>query len=206
MKYNNKALPVRAFGSGSPDLATGSDGPATVVVGCSVRKGHEAHYEAAVVRLTEACQLMPGYLGATVRRPAPGTRDREYSTIFRFDSKASLQRFETSEPYADFVAEVRVHLVGRPERREITGLEFWFQPTPAKAASRANWRMTLVTLVVVYGLVLVLSHVADVLLPGEPLWVRMLAAVVVQTLLMSYWLMPRVTHWLAGWLQPRGGA
>jgi len=179
-------------------LPPADDAPVSVAVSTVVRKGHEAPYEAALVGLIDACQEMAGYLGATVRRPPPGTRGKTYSTIIRFETAEQLLAFEQSTERAMFLLQTSAHVIGTPSWRDASGEEVWFQPTAARTP--VMWRMTLATLVIVYVLVLILGEGVNRLLPNEPLWVRLLAAVAVQTILMSYWLMPRVMRWLSRWI------
>lgn len=202
MQNNNNTVtaPSRPFGSGAEPTKTNSNQPVTVVVTRLVREGHEPGYEEALVRLTGQCQDMPGYLGATVRRPLPDANPREYSTIYRFASAGHLHQFDRSQAHRDFVAEVAPHVLADADWHDETGREFWFHPASAETREPVRWRMAAVTVVVVYVLVLLLGHLADAVLGHQPLWMRLLAAVVVQTILMSYWLMPRLTQWLSRWI------
>lgn len=177
--------------------------PVTVVVTRRVRRGHEAAYEQALHALQADAVGWPGYLGTTTQRPAPGAPP-EYTSVFRFASVAALRAFEASPRRAAFLAEVAPHAEADPAWRELTGLEFWFGP-PAGAVvpQPVRWRMALVMVVVVYGLVLSIGSLVALALQGWPSWLRLLVTIVIEVALMTWWLMPRLTRWLAPWIFPR---
>ena len=85
--------------------ATAGDEPVTVVVTRRVKRGREAAYEAWLERLVREASTMPGYLGTSIQRPAPGAPP-EYTSVSRFDSVANLRAFEASELRRRALAEV----------------------------------------------------------------------------------------------------
>lgn len=183
--------------------ATAPSDAVTVVVTRRVRRGHGAAYEQALRALQADTLAWPGYLGATTQRPAPGAAP-EYTSVFRFASVAALRSFEASPRRAAFLAEVAPHVEADPAWRELTGLEFWFGP-PAGAVvpQPVRWRMALVMVAVVYGLVLGIGSLVALALQGWPGWLRLLVTIVIEVALMTWWLMPRLTRWLAPWIFPR---
>ncbi|MCW5633400.1 MAG: antibiotic biosynthesis monooxygenase [Rubrivivax sp.] len=192
--------PAAAARGGAPEPG---DLPVTVVVTRRVKPGHEAAYERALAALQSDAAGLPGYLGATTQRPAPGA-PAEYTSVFRFANVAHLRVFEASARRASFLEEVRPHVEPDPAWRELTGLEFWFGP-PAGAVvpQPVRWRMALVMVVVVYGLVLGIGGAVGWLLGGWPAWARLLVTIVVEVALMTWWLMPWLTRRLAPWIFPR---
>jgi antibiotic biosynthesis monooxygenase (ABM) superfamily enzyme len=79
--------------------------PVTVIITRRVKAGRTADYEAWLQRLQHDARDLPGYLGVTTQRPAPGAPP-EYVSVLRFDSLASLRAFERSELRARALAEV----------------------------------------------------------------------------------------------------
>ncbi len=57
-------------------------------------------------------------------------------------------------------------------------------------------------IVVVYGLVLSLGKLVGLVLAAAPAPLRLLVTIVIEVLLMTYVLMPRITRWLARWIYP----
>jgi antibiotic biosynthesis monooxygenase (ABM) superfamily enzyme len=176
--------------------------PVTIVVTRRVRPGREADYEAWLGRLLGEAKHLPGYLGTTVNRPSGDTR--EYTSIFRFATVEDLRAFETSELRARALAEV-VDLVEADARWDrLTGLELWFTPPPGTIAPQpSRFRMALVMIVVVYGLVLSLGTLVAQVMSGAPMPLRLLVTITLEVFLMTYVLMPRLTRVLARWIYPR---
>jgi antibiotic biosynthesis monooxygenase (ABM) superfamily enzyme len=180
--------------------------PVTVVVTRRVRPGHEAAYEAWLERLVGAAAELPGYLGTSIHRPAPGG-PREYTSIFRFDSVESLQRFETSDLRRRALAEVVDHVEADAVWRKLTGLELWFTPPPGTVMPQpSRLRMAFVMIVVVYGLVLSIGQLVAMVLGAAPMPVRLLVTITIEVFLMTYLLMPRLTRGLARWIYPSAPA
>lgn len=175
--------------------------PVTVVVRRTVKAGREQDYEAWLGRLLEGARGLPGYLGTTVTRPPPGGRD--YVSVFRFDTVEHLEAFEASELRARALREV-VDLVEADARWErLTGLEAWFSPPPGTVVPQpSRFRMALVMIVVVYGLVLSIGTLVAKLLGDAPQPLRLLVTITLEVFFMTYVLMPRLTRALARFIYP----
>ena len=175
--------------------------PVTVVVRRRVRAGSEQIYEDWLSRLTADAQTMTGYLGAQFQKPA--SDGAPYVSIFRFDSLDALEAFEQSDMRARYLAEIAPHVEADAIWERTTGLEVWFEaPKGTVVAQPSPHRMALVLIAVVFALVLALNVVLAPLIGGWPLALRLLLTVILQVLLMTYVIMPRVTRLLARWIFP----
>lgn len=173
--------------------------PVTVVVRRRVKAGCEVAYEAWLVNLLAQARALPGYLGTTIHRPATG--DREYVSVFRFDSIDSLRAFEESDLRRRALAEVIDLVEADAAWRELTGLEAWFAPPPGTVVPQpSRFRMALVMIAVVYLLVLSIGQGVALVLSTAPMLVRLLLTIVIEVFLMTYVIMPRLTRWLAKWI------
>jgi antibiotic biosynthesis monooxygenase (ABM) superfamily enzyme len=176
--------------------------PVTVVVTRRAKAGREADYEAWLARLLADARALPGYLGATVHRPAAG--GREYTSVFRFDTVANLRAFEASDLRQRALDAVAPLVEADAAWRQMTGLELWFEPPAGTVVPQpSRFRMALVMIVVVYGLVLSLGTLVARVLGGAPAPLRLLVTIVIEVFLMTYVLMPRITRGLSGWIYPR---
>jgi hypothetical protein len=180
--------------------------PVTVVITRRVKAGRAADYEAWLQQLQHDARDLPGYLGVTTQRPAPGA-PLDYVSVLRFDSLASLQAFERSELRARALAQVNDFVEGDAAWRRLTGLEFWFTPPPGTVVPQpSRARMALVMIAVVFGLVLAIGtlvNAAFAQLPfTTPYPLRLLVTITIEVLLMTYWLMPQITRRLARWIYP----
>jgi uncharacterized protein len=180
-----------------------ADAPVTVVVTRQVKPGRERAYEAWLARLIDDAKALPGYLGTTITRPSAGA-PRAYTSVFRFATVDHLRAFEASDLRRRALAEVGAYVEADAIWRELTGLELWFTPPPGTVVPQpSRWRMALVMIAVVYGLVFSLGSVVALALAGVPQPVRLLVTIAIEVVLMTYVVMPRLTRWLARWIYPR---
>ena len=175
--------------------------PVTIVVRRRVRAGSEQLYEDWLNRLTSEAQALQGYLGAQFQKPS--AQGEPYTSVFRFDSLATLEAFERSDFRARYLAEIAPHVASDAVWDRTTGLEVWFEaPRGTVVAQPSPHRMALVLIVVVFFLVLLLNVALSPLIGGWPLALRLLITVILQVTLMTYFIMPRVTRLLARWIFP----
>jgi uncharacterized protein len=174
----------------------------TVVVTRKVKRGREADYERWLESLIKEASALPGYLGTNIHRPATSSPG-EYTSIFRFDSLENLRRFEDSDFRRRALAEVGDFVEADAVWRKLTGLEFWFTPPAGMVVPQpSRFRMALVMIAVVYGLVFSIGKLVGLVLEAAPLPLRLLVTITIEVFFMTYWLMPRLTRWLARWIYP----
>lgn len=178
------------------------ESPVTVVVRRHIKPGRETEYEAWLDRLTNAAKLTArGYMGAEFHRPAHA--GGEYRSVFRFDSLTNLEAFEASDLRATMLAEAAPLFAGDAVWDRMTGLEFWFDPPPGTRVPQPSpHRMALVLVVVVFLLVMALNLALGPTMADWPLAMRVLVTVIIQVGLMTYVIMPRLTHLLARFIYP----
>jgi uncharacterized protein len=173
----------------------------TVVVTRKVKRGHEPEYEDWLRRLLEEAKSMKGYLGATIQKPAPGST--EYTSVFRFDTVDNLRKFEESELRSRYLREVIDYVEADAIWKKFTGLEFWFSPPKGAIIPQpSRFRMALVMIAVIFGLVLSIGQLISMVAAQVPSYVRLFVTISIEIFLMTYVLMPRITRLLAKWIYP----
>ena len=175
----------------------------TVVVTRRVKSGYESQYENWLKRLLEEAKFMKGYIRATVQKPAPGTT--EYTSVFRFDNVENLRKFEESEIRTRYLREVVDYVEADAIWKKFSGLEFWFSPPSGTLVPQpSRFRMALVMIVVVYGLVISIGQLVAMLVGDViPSYVRLFITISIEIFLMTFILMPRLTKLLAKWIYLR---
>ncbi len=181
-----------------PDAVSEESGPVTIAIERTVAEGREGAYEEWIRGITAEALLFPGHMGVNVIRPVAGQRD--YVTIFRFDSYEHAQAWEDSEVRRRWLDSLQGIVDGPTQVRKATGLEFWFSLPELPAAHPSPHKMAAVLVVVVFTLVLLIQLFIMPFLERWPLLLRMFVAVLCQVLLMTYLIMPRVTLLLKHWL------
>lgn len=175
----------------------------TVVVTRRVKRGRELDYEKWLDKLIQDASTLPGYLGARVERPKEGEAP-VYTSVFKFDSAEHLRAFETSDLRQRALLEVTDYVEADAVWSKLTGLELWFSPPPGTVVPQpSKFRMAIVMIAVVYGLVLSIGQGVAFVLSSAPQPVRLLVTIVIEVFLMTYVLMPRLTRWLAKWIYPK---
>ncbi|MGH9926214.1 MAG: antibiotic biosynthesis monooxygenase, partial [Nitrososphaeraceae archaeon] len=158
----------------------------TVVVTRRVKSGYESQYENWLKRLLEEAKFMNGYIGATVQKPAPGTT--EYTSVFRFDNVENLRKFEESEIRTRYLREVVDYVEADAVWKKFSGLEFWFSPpTGTIVPQPSRFRMALVMIVVVYGLVISIGQLVSALVGDViPSYIRLFITISIEIFLMTF--------------------
>lgn len=182
------------------EVTPGNEGPVTVSVSRRIMEGREAEYEMWVHGVTEVAATFPGHQGVNILRPS-GNTDGRYILIYRYDTYANCTNWENSETRASWVAKLGGMVEGDAQTRRVTGLEFWFDlPEVSTAAHPARHKMAIVLILVVFCLVYPMQLVLIPQMSSWPHWTKSLTIVVLQVLLMTYLVMPRVTKFLKAWL------
>ena len=178
----------------------GQEGPVTVSISRRVLPGREAEYEDWLHRIIEAASHFPGHLGVNILRPSGKTGGR-YVLIYRFDTWEHCEDWEASDTRARMVGDLDGIVLGETEMRRVTGLEAWFDLPEVPAQKHApQWKMAIVLIVVVFVVVYPLQLLILPMTSAWPHWARTLTIAVIQVLLMTYVLMPKVTRLLRRWL------
>jgi len=168
----------------------------TVVVRRTVRPEATEAFEVWLRRIIDVASTFPGHGGGEVIRPPAGRHD--WVVIFRFETVAQLEAWETSDACRTMLAEAEPMTVTSTIER-FSGFDFWFRP-PAGAAKPPPWKMALVTLLGLYPQVLWLAPVLqDAMgdLPGPLVTLVSVGAIVV---LMTWPVMPLLVRLFAPWL------
>ena len=173
-------------------------GPVTTSISRRIVPGREADYEAWVQGITAQASTFPGHMGVNVIRPTSSSR--EYVTIHRFDTYQHSRGWEESPERADWLSRLEGITEGEETVEKGTGLEFWFSLPELPTAHPSPHKMALVLLLVVFCLVLILNTLLGPLTAEWATVPRVFLGVLLQVLLMTYVVMPRVTRLLKSWL------
>jgi uncharacterized protein len=171
----------------------------TVTVARQVAPGRECDFEKWVSGILAAASTRPGYLGGGVLRPARAGQD--WHIVYRFADTPSLTQWENSPQRAEWLTAGEEFMRKTGEQRT-SGLETWFELPGRTAPAPPRWKMALVSLAAVFPLALAFNLLLVPHLGGLPVVARTAALSVCLTTLMTWLMMPRLTHLLASWLYP----
>jgi uncharacterized protein len=185
-------LPVRMTGI----TAVRQPEPVTVTVARVVPPEQRDAYERWAAEVQELVAGFPGNLGTSLLRPGPG--GNEYHFVYRFADDVALAGWERSAERQRALE--RVHELAEDERfARAVGLETFFAVPPRPGPA---WRSWLLTVATVLALTSTFQLVVVPFVGGWPWPFRLvLSALLVVSALRV--LMPRLSRWLAPWLQGR---
>jgi len=128
--------------------------PVTVTVERTVVRGREAEFEAWADDVQHALATFPGFLGAGVLRPAPGSG--EYQIVFRFIDAVSLRRWERSAERLACLDRLQP-LVADTRVQRTVGVDQWFQAPAHLEPNRPRWRRIVGDVAWIYPLAVAVS-------------------------------------------------
>ena len=172
----------------------------TVVVSHFIKEGKEQAFEEALKLVIQKAMGYEGYEGIQIIRPN-AKANNEYILLIRFDSEKNYQTWAESAPRNEWFNELKDYIYKESEIRYEEGLEFWFSlPELTGTKPPTKWKMAILTWMVIYPSVLLLSTVAGIYLGFLPLAIRMLLVSMTLVSLMTYLIMPKITKAFAFWI------
>jgi hypothetical protein len=161
-----------------------------------VRPGHEREFERLVQQFFEDAARQPGVCGAYLLRPFMGTTAREYGILRSFASAEDRDRFYASDLYHRWNEAVAPLVEGPAQRRELHGMEAFFQ-NEGKPPPR--WKMAVLTWVGVNPAVYVFANGVPALV-DLPMLLNLLVVNAFVVASLAWVLMPLLAKLFRGWL------
>jgi antibiotic biosynthesis monooxygenase (ABM) superfamily enzyme len=176
-------------------------GPAlvTVVVTHRVKKEDTAAFLEWQKRFTAAESRFPGFRGSEIYRPVEGLQD-EWTTLYRFDSAATLDAWLTSKKRKQLLEEGKQF--NDYQLRTVDnsfGNWFAFDQQGQEAPPPSNVKSAVAVWVGLYPTVMLLTLGQTALLPHQPMWQALLIGNLLSSFAMTYVTMPRYGNPLLGW-------
>ncbi len=174
-----------------------ASGPVTVVIRRRIKSGCSEAYEALEREISTDAAAHAGYLGSTFLRPEGGS-DRDFVTIVRFDSYASMQQWEQSPSGISLIDRADAMSEAPADIRRSAGLSLWF--TPSHTQSPPRWKMVLLLTVSIFILAEITTPLLNPALGSLPQPLVLFISLGIQVSLLTYVILPWLTSVLATWL------
>ena len=195
------------------NISNNYSNPVTVIVKRIAKKDKIKEFEEWLSGISKEVSRQEGSMGIDIIRPTPNTTNSksksEYVVIFRFNSYENLEKWEKSPIQNEWLQKGRKLAEPDYDVQKMTGLEFWFTPYFKDESSPLiplqpppRYKMVIVTIPVISILLLTLVpqiHFLTEML-SIPFPVRLVIALTIIVLLMSYVIMPLLTKLLKFWL------
>jgi antibiotic biosynthesis monooxygenase (ABM) superfamily enzyme len=182
--------------------------PVTVIVKRIVKKNKIREFEEWLSGISKEVSRQDGSMGIDIIRPPKEESNPEYVIIFRFNNYDNLAKWENSSVRNEWLRKGRELAQADPYVQKLSGLEFWFTPHSSKSSylvpviSPPRYKMAIVTIPVIS--ILLLTLVPQIHLVTEMLFIpysiRLVIAIIVMVILMTYLIMPLLTRLLRPWL------
>jgi len=186
--------------------------PVTVIVKRIAKKDKIKEFEEWLSGISKEVSRQEGSMGIDIIKPTPNISNKskpEYVIIFRFNTYENLDKWEKSPIRHEWLQKGRKLAESDYDVQKMTGLEFWFTPyfndesspmIPLQPPPR--YKMVIVTIPVISILLLTLVpqiHFLTEML-SIPFPIRLVIALTITVLLMTYVIMPLLTKLLKSWL------
>ena len=184
--------------------------PVTVIVKRIAKKDKIKEFEEWLSGISKEVSKQEGSMGIDIIRPTGDNKSKlEYVVIFRFNNYDNLAKWEKSPIRNEWLQKGRKLIEADPDVQKLTGLEFWFTPYFKDESSPMiplqpppRYKMVIVTIPVISILLMTLVpqiHILTEML-SIPFPVRLVIALTITVLLMTYVIMPLLTKLLKSWL------
>jgi len=186
--------------------------PVTVIVKRIAKRDKIKEFEEWLSGISKEVSRQEGSMGIDIIKPTPNISNKskpEYVIIFRFNTYENLDKWEKSPIRHEWLQKGRKLAESDYDVQKMTGLEFWFTPyfndesspmIPLQPPPR--YKMVIVTIPVISILLLTLVpqiHFLTEML-SIPFPIRLVIALTITVLLMTYVIMPLLTKLLKPWL------
>ena len=186
--------------------------PVTVIVKRIAKRDKIKEFEEWLSGISKEVSRQDGNMGIDIIKPTPNISNKskpEYVIIFRFNTYENLDKWEKSPIRHEWLQKGRKLAESDYDVQKMTGLEFWFTPyfndesspmIPLQPPPR--YKMVIVTIPVISILLMTLVpqiHFLTEML-SIPFPIRLVIALTITVLLMTYVIMPLLTKLLKPWL------
>ena len=175
----------------------------TLVISEVVRLDRIQEYEDWAKDFLEVVEQYEGFIGVDVLRPGDHSHP-EYVIIIIFGSFGHLKSFQESSDFDAWISKAQEFIVGEAHIQKASGYEIWFTlPDESRFMPKpAYYKMVIISTIAVFALVLIIDAILGPLIDGLPYLLSLLISVIAVAALMTYPVLPYMTHWLNFWLYP----
>jgi antibiotic biosynthesis monooxygenase (ABM) superfamily enzyme len=176
----------------------------TALIVRRVRPEHLEEFENWVLGMNHVVGKFEGFLGSNVIRPQDPINP-EYVIVARFDRYDHLRSFMMSPEREEYIKKSEPLTIGEPSIQEMHGFESFFTlpDHPSYPNSPAKYKMTILTIITLYPLLLGISTILAIIFHGIPRPILILITLLILVPNVTFFIMPWVTRIFKFWLYPK---
>jgi uncharacterized protein len=173
--------------------------PVHVAITRRIKPGCEQDFQTALKEFFARSLTHSGVHGAAMLVPPPGSSSTEYGILRSFANAAERDAFYASPLYRDWKKRVAQLSDGDAEARELHGLEAFFRQD--RPSLPPTWKMAIATYLGVVPVIMGLALTLGRLIRSWNFVLNNLVFNACVVALLTWVVMPLITHALHGWLQ-----
>jgi antibiotic biosynthesis monooxygenase (ABM) superfamily enzyme len=178
--------------------------PITSIVRVNPKEGFEKQTLDWFYSIAEKASHFDGHLGSEIFKTFDDNPQKEFVSIFHFNTYENLMKWENAEERIEQVASGKDFFHQVKPKLQLTGLEFWFENKNEKSnlTPPVKWKMLVITIATIFILLNTVIPLFQKLFSamGLPELLRSLLSVIILVGLMTYVIMPFLTKLLSSWL------
>jgi antibiotic biosynthesis monooxygenase (ABM) superfamily enzyme len=176
--------------------------PIHVAITRRIKPGREQEFQTALKEFFARSLAQNGVHGAAMLVPPPGSNSMEYGIIRSFANADERDAFYASAFYLEWKSRIAPLTDGEPEARELRGLEAFFRQSGQAPPPR--WKMAIATYLGVVPTIMTLALTLGPLIRSWSFVLNNLVFNACVVVLLTWVVMPLITHGLHRWLQNGG--
>ncbi len=177
----------------------------TEVIFSKVRAGMGNRYREWSGRIQAAQASYAGYRGTYLQPPSSGN-DGHWTTILRYDSPESLERWMNAPERRALLEESREFIESEELMHLATAFPGWIPVDPTTGEAPPNWKAAMLVLLGLFPIVMLeMKYLGPIF--GKLSLNSSLATFIgnsISVALTSFWTMPLFVRWFEWWLFPKG--
>lgn len=169
-----------------------------VVSSYRLRDGTDPEHLLFHQRVLDELQHFDGFIRREILDAVDGVQS-ETVVILTFDSRSNLTGWMESPERASALLELEALTQGELTTTLVGGFAGWF-PSEGESAPTPRWKQAVVVLMALYPTVIFTSVLGDRFWPGVNIYLAIFVGNVISIALLTWLLMPALTHRLRAWL------
>lgn len=173
--------------------------PVTVVFSQRIVPEGDAAFTSLYDDVVHRLEASPGFLGSQLLRPVPGVQD-DHVIVASFASRSDLDQWLESDARRAWVEDAADVIEGERTINVVGGFGGWFPAALDRPRGPRRWKQAVAVLLALFPISLLITVVRSEVAPDMNMVLAVFVGNVLGVAALSFFLMPLVTKWLAGWL------
>jgi len=173
--------------------------PVTIVFSQCVAPHNQDEFVALHDDAVERLGEFPGFLGSQLLPPVEGVQE-EYVIVASFASRTNLDRWLESDTRREWLDQIEQLVEGDRTYNVVGGFGGWFPSQASQSQGPKRWKQAIAVFIALFPTVLLITLIRGAIAPNMNVVLAVFIGNVLGILILTYVLMPPLTHRLRHWL------